>query len=282
MYRVFLITKVYFHFFLIHIKQIVNLITILLSIITPLYYTTNIWACLPSILTALNHLSSWHKKRGTKRLSYKYQCELNEMYVKNLINVYDCYGNILKCKDNNNLLILIDSLFEKSVLINDLIVNVYQDEEHMILLFYGPQSQHEKLETDIRIYIDSKNTTDGVKYYALINRKKVQKNTFINPLYKPEFYGMNNFNYVDNLIKQFLDNREFYQTTGLPYRIGFCFPGDKGTGKTNLAYSIGKNFNLDIVEIDPNHEFNFESISLSNCVILLDDLKILTSRAVAG
>jgi len=139
------------------------------------------------------------------------------------------------------------------------------------IVFSGSKLNFEKLKSKIEDYYLS-NSIDGnnINYFALVNGKKVCKKLFLKPLYKPEFYGINIFNKIDGLIIDFL------------HRIGFCFSEDKGTGKTNLAFSIAKKFQLDLIEIDPSHEFNFDSISFSNCVILLDDLKILTSRAVAG
>jgi len=100
---------------------------------------------------------------------------------------------------------------------------------------------------------------------------------YARPIYAPEFFGHKIFDYVDTRVRKFLQNQDFYERTGLPYRIGFCFAGEKGLGKTQMAYALARYYKLGIVEVNPIFDFTKISegqIDLSNKVVLLDDIDL--------
>jgi hypothetical protein len=42
---------------------------------------------------------------------------------------------------------------------------------------------------------------------------------YVRPVYAPEFFGSEIFEYVDKRVQSFLHNQDFYEKTGLPYRL---------------------------------------------------------------
>lgn len=51
-------------------------------------------------------------------------------------------------------------------------------------------------------------------------------------------------------IKWFLENKNYYQERGIPYRRGFLFYGPPGTGKTSTIIALANYFDIDVYYID--------------------------------
>ncbi|RIB04061.1 P-loop containing nucleoside triphosphate hydrolase protein, partial [Gigaspora rosea] len=86
----------------------------------------------------------------------------------------------------------------------------------------------------------------------------------------------------ENLLKieldTFVNDREFYEKTGLPYRRGFLFYGRPGTGKTSLINAISSHLFRDLYYINLNNIRNDNEMSAafssvpSNQIIVLEDV----------
>ena len=79
-------------------------------------------------------------------------------------------------------------------------------------------------------------------------------------------------------IKTFLDNKERYDTLGIPWHRGYLLYGPPGTGKTSLVRAIATEFNLDLYTLKPNDydsEGGLERVIFSippNSILLLEDV----------
>lgn len=252
-------------------------VTSFLAIVTPLYYTTNIWSVLPTVaLSLIGYLRLYITKRKRTELTGKRCSTLSLMIEEGHIQTRTTSGIIITPSE--------DLITEHGAIIVDNVICRYEMVNDQGKYFIdGLHADKNCLIKKIDEYARAKDSKVQVKYFRLDKtNKKTQKTLYINPIYAPEFYSSENFDFVDTTIKEFLSNEKFYEDTGIPYRLGFCFSGDKGTGKTLFAYAIAKHFNMDIIEIDPEYVFNFSDLpSITNSIVLLDDFDMynnVTSR----
>ncbi|EJP68697.1 mitochondrial chaperone BCS1 [Beauveria bassiana ARSEF 2860] len=82
--------------------------------------------------------------------------------------------------------------------------------------------------------------------------------------------------------------QRWYAQRGIPYRRGYLFYGQPGTGKTSLSLSVAGHFDLDIYRIqvsgitDDSLKQLFEKLP-ERCVVLLEDVDVIAkSRAASG
>jgi len=86
-------------------------------------------------------------------------------------------------------------------------------------------------------------------------------------------------------LDSFLVNENWYTEVCIPYKRGYCFYGEPGTGKTTLALSIsnytGKDIyylNLNSIEDDSRLPLCFQSMK-SNSILLIEDIdKVFSGR----
>ena len=79
-----------------------------------------------------------------------------------------------------------------------------------------------------------------------------------------------------NFIKEFTDNQEWYDRTGVPYRTGILFSGPPGTGKTTMVRALASNLERDLRIINcgmMNDTTIMQALTEvpANCLILLED-----------
>lgn len=172
---------------------------------------------------------------------------------------------------------------------------------HLIYINLSEEEQQNSLEIKeslgIKIYgFRSKNIFE--KHLKLIKEKtKKEQKTFRN-IYnnhwnakdKPKnsveslHYKNDITNKVIKDIDKFINNKKIYQQLGIPYKRGYMFYGDPGTGKTSLAYALANHYNRDIFVLD------CETISSKSCfknaayqiwtnnpIILIDDIDCIKS-----
>lgn len=92
---------------------------------------------------------------------------------------------------------------------------------------------------------------------------------------------------MDDLVKDintFFDSREWYRSVGIPWRRGYLFHGEPGTGKSSVAFVLASHFNLPIYtmnvrELAERLPMAFASIP-PNSLILLEDID--TSNVTRG
>ena len=80
-------------------------------------------------------------------------------------------------------------------------------------------------------------------------------------------------------IKYWHDSREWYEARGVPWRRGFLFEGEPGTGKTSMARAAAELLNMPVNVFDlsnmSNRDFQVawvEALLMTPCVCLLEDI----------
>ncbi|KAF2821835.1 hypothetical protein CC86DRAFT_386201 [Ophiobolus disseminans] len=73
------------------------------------------------------------------------------------------------------------------------------------------------------------------------------------------------------------DSREFYESTGQPYRRGYLLYGPPGTGKTSLSVALASHFNVPLIGVtlrgmDDKDLMDAFNRLPSACVVLLEDV----------
>lgn len=79
-----------------------------------------------------------------------------------------------------------------------------------------------------------------------------------------------------DFIKEFTQNQEWYERTGVPYRTGILFSGPPGTGKTTMVRALASNLERDLRIINcgmMNDTTIMQALTEvpKNCLILLED-----------
>lgn len=76
-----------------------------------------------------------------------------------------------------------------------------------------------------------------------------------------------------------MEHREWYAKRNIPWRLGFLFYGDPGTGKTSLARTCAEHFDIPVYLIDLAAESNHSlrrtwKVAMSNapCMVVIEDL----------
>ena len=132
-----------------------------------------------------------------------------------------------------------------------------------------------------------KNVYSLVSYneYECKTTKDLIKNLFFKG--KPELI---------RLIDNFINNKEYYESLGLPYQLGFLFHGEPGLGKTATIKAISKYLNRHIIRIDLSTIYDIDAlreifysdkvndyqIPPEKCIYVIeeaDDFEILHSRS---
>lgn len=79
-------------------------------------------------------------------------------------------------------------------------------------------------------------------------------------------------------IKNFLDNRQYYEDRGIPYRRGYLLEGKPGNGKTSTILAIANklkrdvyNLNLSSVSDDTYLKYAFSNLT-EGCFLLIEDI----------
>lgn len=81
--------------------------------------------------------------------------------------------------------------------------------------------------------------------------------------------------------------QRWYAQRGIPYRRGYLFYGQPGTGKTSLSLSVAGHFDLDIYRIqvsgitDDSLKQLFEKLP-GRCVVLLEDVDVIAKSRAAS
>ncbi|KAK8146510.1 hypothetical protein G3M48_003011 [Beauveria asiatica] len=81
--------------------------------------------------------------------------------------------------------------------------------------------------------------------------------------------------------------QRWYAQRGIPYRRGYLFYGQPGTGKTSLSLSVAGHFDLDIYRIqvsgitDDSLKQLFEKLP-GRCVVLLEDVDVMAKSRAAS
>jgi len=260
--------------------NIKKIATFFVTTVIPLFYTTNLMAVLPGfLLTLIDIVCTWIGDPTPDRiLTTQEKRKLNTKVARGHILCTSLNGKLkykyLHCVHDDT----------KYLLDGNIICRYYYDEsnDQDVLELYGDK-------TEIRYLMDKCYATDDNKEFTvnIIKGSRIQKiNYRSNPVYAPEFVGDERFQFINKKVKKFMENENFYARTGLPYKMGFCFSGTKGVGKTQIAYALAKNYKLNIIEIPSTYTFDVteHSISFDSSVILLDDFDLfeaVTPRVIS-
>lgn len=84
-------------------------------------------------------------------------------------------------------------------------------------------------------------------------------------------------------IQDFLDSEDWYKSRSIPYRRGYMFYGDTGTGKTTLAIALAKYFKKDMFVLNPSGVKDDELRDLfrnlnKKSILLLEDADAVFSK----
>nr|QBK84875.1 MAG: AAA family ATPase [Pithovirus LCDPAC02] len=242
----------------------------------PLFYSTSPLLMLPGIFTMLfEKMKDWISSYEAAGIFY--HSDINTLFEiqnknKDIIIKYD---NIKINKYNDMVQITNCGNDDIEIEINDIYCIFDNEEDNIRMSFFCSKRKFKSIKKLIRSFKCKKNKSIDV---TRINKegKRTRINYKCKPLYKPEYFGFEIFEFLDFRIQNFLNNENFYDRIGLPYKIGFCLSGDTGLGKTQFAYAAAIKYNLNIFEIDPDYDFR-NSPNISNSIILLDDFDLFES-----
>jgi len=71
---------------------------------------------------------------------------------------------------------------------------------------------------------------------------------------------------ITNDLSNFITNRSFYNSLGVPYHRGYMFHGTPGTGKTSMINVLATNFNIPIFKINLTMLNDMTFISIRNLI----------------
>ncbi|KAJ3306346.1 mitochondrial chaperone [Kappamyces sp. JEL0829] len=87
-------------------------------------------------------------------------------------------------------------------------------------------------------------------------------------------------------LNNFVDDHDFYERLGIPYRRGYLFSGPPGTGKSSLINAISKELNRDLYYInlksftsDADVQSAFSAVA-KNGIIVLEDIDAQSSQVL--